>query len=74
MALAETLTQLESVQEAISKLETNAVKSYTLDGRVFTYQDLETLYKREERLIKRYNLEQGNKPAVGAFKLGGFGY
>ena len=74
MAEADTLTQLESVQTAIEKLETNAVKSYTLDGRVFTYQDLETLYKREERLIKRYNVEQGNKPVVGAFHLGGFGY
>lgn len=74
MALSETLAQLESVQEAISKLETNAVKGYTLDGRTFTYQDLDTLYKREKELIKRYNIEQGNKPVVGAFHFGGFGY
>jgi hypothetical protein len=45
--------QLDTVQEAIFKLESGRAASYEIEGRKMTYQDLSTLYLRESDLLRR---------------------
>jgi len=45
--------QLDTLQLAIQKLESQAVKSMTINGRNVTYQDLSILYAREQFLLSR---------------------
>ena len=56
--MAKTYTeQLDAVQAAIEKIEAGA-QSYTgPTGRQLTRADLETLYKREERLMAKVKRE-----------------
>jgi len=56
MALADTLTQLEEVQAAISAVLDN--QSYRIGDITYTRADLDKLTSREETLLARYNREQ----------------
>lgn len=62
MALKTTLEQLEEVEAAISAVL--AGKSYSIDGRSVTREDLDALSKREEILRERYQREQNPGPRV----------
>lgn len=72
MAIQTTTEQLEAVQTAITAVLSG--QSYTIDGRTFTRANLDSLQKREDKLKKEYNAEQGSKQAVQSFNLSGFGY
>ena len=48
--------QLANVQAAIEAIETGA-QSYSINGRSFQRADLETLYKREQRLMRMVRRE-----------------
>jgi len=51
-------TQLDRIQTAIREIEENgATVSYSFNGRSATTADLDTLYKRESRLIQLVNRE-----------------
>ncbi len=57
--MAETLAaQLTRVQKAIATLESGTVSSVTIQGRTVTFNNLQTLYDREQQLIQR--TEDGN--------------
>ncbi len=52
--MAETYAQqLTRVQEAIATIEAGTVASYTVGNQSFTKHDLQTLYDREERLLRK---------------------
>lgn len=57
MAVKTTLEQLESVQAAIEKIETEA-QSYSIKDRELARANLKDLYAREKVLLARYNREQ----------------
>lgn len=67
-----TQEQLEEVQAAISACLAN--QSYRIGDRMVTRADLEFLTKREEILLRRYNDEQGTRPASAAVTFHGLGY
>ncbi len=46
-------TQLDRVQTAIAAIESGTVSAYTVGGQSFTKHDLEVLYRREERLLRK---------------------
>lgn len=69
MAIRTTTQQLEAVQAAIIKCE--AGQSYTIDGVTFTKANIDTLYKREERLIARLASEDGTSPMASYANVGG---
>jgi hypothetical protein len=54
MAIKTYTEQLESVQTAIEKIEGGS-QSYSIDNVNYSRADLDTLYKREERLLKKVN-------------------
>ena len=56
VAIKSTLTQLEEVQTAITKVM--AGQSGTWDGKQLTMADLGALTSRESMLLTRYNSEQ----------------
>jgi hypothetical protein len=56
VAIKTTLSQLEEVQEAITKVMSG--QSGTWDGKMLTMADLDTLTQRETMLLGRYNSEQ----------------
>lgn len=45
--------QLDTVQDAIYKLESGRAASYEIEGRKMAYHDLSTLYRRESELLRR---------------------
>lgn len=49
--------QLDAVQQAIEKIESGAQSYVGPTGRQLTRADLETLYKREERLMMKVKRE-----------------
>jgi hypothetical protein len=55
MALADTLTQLEEVQAAITAVLNS--QSYRIGDITYTRADLDKLTSREESLLDRYNRE-----------------
>lgn len=57
MAVKTTLSQLEEVQAAITKVMSGQSGSW--GGKSVTMADLDALSKREEILMRRYSLEQG---------------
>lgn len=57
MAVKTTLSQLEEVQAAITKVM--AGQSGTWDGKQLTMADLSALTARETMLLNRYKSEQG---------------
>lgn len=64
MAIKTYTEQLESVQAAIEAIESGKVSSMAIAGRSYTYNDLETLYAREERLMPKAQREsRGRKGA-----------
>jgi hypothetical protein len=70
VSIKTTLSQLEEVQAAITKVM--AGQSGTWDGKMLTMADLDTLTKRETMLLGRYNSEQkgGIARNVGRIKRG----
>lgn len=70
MAIKTTLSQLEEVQTAITKVM--AGQSGTWDGKQLTMADLGVLTARETMLLTRYNSEQngGITRNVGRIKRG----
>lgn len=56
MALADTLTQLEQVQTAITEVLQN--QSYRIGDITYTRANLDKLTEREEMLLQRYAREQ----------------
>ncbi|MEI6126400.1 MAG: hypothetical protein WCQ99_07590 [Pseudomonadota bacterium] len=70
MALKTTIEQLESVQALIEKIETTG-QAIASGGSQLTQANLPDLYRREERLMAKYNLEQGNYTPRTYAKQGG---
>jgi hypothetical protein len=65
--MARTLAaQLTSVQEAIEAIEMGH-QSYTIDGVTFTRASLDTLYKREQRLLNKIAREENKGRSIGHF-------
>lgn len=64
MALADTLTQLEQVQTAITEVLQN--QSYRIGDITYNRSDLDKLNKREEMLLQRYAREQRGTAATRA--------
>jgi hypothetical protein len=62
MAIQSTLSQIEEVQAAITAVMSG--QSYRIGNMTYTRASLESLTKREEMLLSRYNREQGNSPRV----------
>ena len=66
--------QLEAVQAAIAAIEgANGAQKYRMpDGQEVTKADLETLYKREERLMVKYQRQQAGRsgPRVRYVEVG----
>jgi len=69
MALASTLTQLEQVQTAIA--EVLAGQEYRIGDITYKRADLDSLQKREEALLARYNREQRGQATTRANFQGG---
>ena len=63
MAIKTTLAQIEEVQAAITKILEGGQDVMNSDKRVL-YARLESLQKREEYLLNRYNAEQGEGALV----------
>lgn len=62
MAISTTLSQIEEVQEAITKCLTT--QSYTIGDTSVQRATLKTLYAMKKDLEAQYNKEQGTSPAV----------
>lgn len=63
MAIKTTLEQLEEVQAAITAVMSG--QAYSIGGRSLTRVNLNWLNDREEKLLQRYNREQGiGGPAI----------
>ena len=59
--MAESLqTQLDRVQTLIGKIEENGLQGYSVGGATYTKADLEALYRREERLLRRLGRSRDN--------------
>ena len=64
MAIETTLTQIIRVQAKIKELEEGA-QALSGHGRSVSYPALDPLYKREEKLLDKYRVEQGTGgPAI----------
>jgi len=72
MAIKTTAEQLEAVQTAIEAVESG--QSYKVGNMTYTRATLSTLYAREDKLLTRYNREQGNSPygSHATFRAAGY--
>jgi len=58
--------QLDQVQKTITVIETTG-QEYTMSGVTYRYADLETLYKRESRLLARIDRKNNGGRTVAEF-------
>ena len=72
MAIKTTLSQIEEVQTAISKVM--AGQSVSIDGASVTMADLAKLELREQRLLRQYRVEQGERPPYRTANFSNSGY
>lgn len=72
MAIKTYTEQLENVQAAIEAIEDGA-QSYSIAGRSYTRPDIDSLYAREERLIRLVKRESSGRTGArvrGATPIG----
>lgn len=71
MAVKSTLTQIEEVQAAITKVMNS--QSYTIGDASVQRAKLSALTAREDMLLAKYAKEQGTSPAVSQAYFGDAG-